>query len=945
MSRKHRTGPGGETSMTERTLPLSVIIPVGDRLDKLEIILESLQKIRKPFNKDYEVILIASDDRDVIGMISAKYGSTSLVDQGVFKIIRCENNPREDLAKGIRSSIKDNILIFDPLTLERSFNFDELFYLPAEDIAREKILFPRFREQADPIEGNMVPPLILLKKDLAYYLIADLPALIDSQYTEMVYRLSKLGIKGLSHPISQVNPFGETTMIPRGPGSLMQRIRLFIDWFIRIPISEISSSPHRKYSFLKVPSYFRTLFVCTALVIAILMPLLSLDAGLSGDDEKHYRHAAKVYNYFASGGEDRSALSDPTLKLNYYGQSYDLLTYIVNKVLRIEAEYEFRHFQIAFAGFLTILYAGLVAVLLSGYRAGFITMLFMFFAPRFLGHSFNNPMDVPFAFGYIFTIYHTFRFLLKLPSFSIRSAIWISLGIAFTISIRIGGLMLIPYILMFAGLYTWLHKWEFKRFSKPWLKMAWKGLLYLLAISISAYVISLIPWPYGLQKPLKNPFEALSVMSNISVSIRVLFDGAIHWSNKLPWYYISMNILFTVPIVLLAGFGLNAFLFPFYRNRLKPIFIFFLYFVVIFPVAYVVYKESNVYGGWRHLLFVFPSMAVISGISYDTLIRQFRPRILKIAVAVVVAGGIVHPGIHIIRNHPLEYIYFNEILGVKGAYGRFETDYYLNSLKQGTEWLIENVLKDNEANARDTLRIASNASINYYLRNHRDLAIPVYTRYYDRAGFDWDYAVYFCNYIDPYQLKNGLWPPDGTIHTIKVNDAPVCAIVRRESKKDYEAIQLFQQRDLLNAIPMLEAVNQEHSRNEYVKLRLAEAYIQVNELDKAHSVVNECLEIYPNYDKALNIRGIAYLQANDLDKAINTFLQVTRINYRFATAYHNLGLAYFRQNNIDTALNYFKRAIEVNFNYKPSYLAIAEILNRQGRTEEARQYLNAAESL
>ena len=237
-------------------------------------------------------------------------------------------------------------------------------------------------------------------------------------------------------------------------------------------------------------------------------------------------------------------------------------------------------------------------------------------------------------------------------------------------------------------------------------------------------------------------------------------------------------------------------------------------------------------------------MAVLSGISYDTLARQFRPRMLKIALAVVIAGGILHPGLHIIRNHPLEYIYFNEILGVKKAYGRFETDYYLNSLKQGTEWLIENVLEDNELQNVEPLKIASNASISYYLRNHRELATPVYTRYYDRSAFDWDYAVYFCNYIDPFQLKNGLWPPEGTIHTIDIQDIPVCAVVKRESKKDFAAIQLFQQRDLQNAIPMLEEVNLEFPRIEYVKLRLAEAYIQVNELEKAHAIIGECLEIY-----------------------------------------------------------------------------------------------------
>ncbi len=947
MSSKYRTRTGKEKRPAEKSLALSVIVLLEDRQKELGMILESLQKIRKPSEKDYEVIFLTRDTGAVTDLIKSGYDAANMTGRGIYKVLDTagETGIARKIAAGIAGSRRDNILIFDPQGLERSFNFDELLQIPPDSVEREKAVFLSFREQDVPTEGNLHPPLILLKRELASYLIAELPSSEKAFWPELRYRMTKLGIQGGSHVISQVNPYGKAAMPARRRIRLMHRVRFFADWFFRIPLQEIRSSAHRKYSFLEIPGYFRTLFVSLALVIAVLMPLLSLDAGLSGDDQKHYEHAIKVYNYYATGGEDKSALSDPSLKLNYYGQSFDLVTYLVNRIFNIEREYESRHFQIAIVGFLTILYAGLLAALLSGYRAGFITMLFMFFAPRFLGHSFNNPMDIPFAFGYVFTLYHTFKFLLKLPEFSVRSAVWIGLGIAFTISIRIGGLILIPLIFMFSGLYAWFHKWEFRRFSRPWFALVRRGLTWLAIISVFAYVISLIPWPYGLQRPLRNPFEALSVMSNISVAIKVLFDGVIHWSNKLPWYYISMNILYTVPVVILAGFVLAVFLTPLYRNRIQPVFIFFLYFVVIFPIAYVVYKESNVYGGWRHLLFVFPVMAVISGLAYDTLIRRLKPGPLKIAPVVIIAGGIVHPFLHIVRDHPLEYIYYNEIMGIDKAYGRFETDYYMNSLRQGTDWLIENVLEDHRRTSTDTLKIASNASVNYYLRHYRDVARPVYTRYYDRGAYDWDYAVYFCNYIDPFQLKNGLWPPNGTIHTIQIKDVPVCAIVERKSKKDYEAIRLFRQHDLQNAIPMLEEANREDPRNEYVKLRLAEAYIQVNETEKAQAVVNECLEIYPDYDKALNIRGIAYLQSGDLGNAANTFLQITRINYRFASAYHNLGIVCIRRNDAAAALGYFEKAIEMNANYKPSYLAIADILTQQGRTREAQQYLNAADAL
>jgi tetratricopeptide (TPR) repeat protein len=472
-----------------------------------------------------------------------------------------------------------------------------------------------------------------------------------------------------------------------------------------------------------------------------------------------------------------------------------------------------------------------------------------------------------------------------------------------------------------------------------------KGLILLIIISVTAFILGLLLWPYGLQKPLKNPMEAFRLMANISVAIRVLFDGEIVWSNKLPWYYYSMYIFYTVPVLILISFFTNILVYNTYRKYLKPLFIFFLFFAVIFPLAYVIYKESNVYGGWRHILFVFPPMVVIAGITLDSITRILNSRYLKYAMVLVILAGIAHPIRYIIANHPFEYIYFNEIMGnVKKAYGRFENDYYLNSLRQGSEWLIENILPGVPAGTK--IRVATNASVNYYFRHHTDKVATQYTRYYDRGAYDWDYAVYFCNYIDPYQLKNNIWPPYKTIHTIEVDHVPICAVVKRESKKDLEGLQLLDQRNFVSAIPVLEEVIQKEPHNEIVMLRLAEAYIQMNQFDDAQRIIKKCLAIYPDYDKALNLKGIAYMQKEDYNEAISTFIYiVTKVNYRFVTSYHNLALIYLRKNDPETAKNYLRKAIEINSSFKPAYALMADILTRQGLTNEANQYMQIANSL
>lgn len=47
-------------------------------------------------------------------------------------------------------------------------------------------------------------------------------------------------------------------------------------------------------------------FFCLAAVMLAGLLLISRDAGISGDEEVHYRHSEDVYDYYASGGKIRT---------------------------------------------------------------------------------------------------------------------------------------------------------------------------------------------------------------------------------------------------------------------------------------------------------------------------------------------------------------------------------------------------------------------------------------------------------------------------------------------------------------------------------------------------------------------------------------------------------------------------------------------------------------
>jgi tetratricopeptide (TPR) repeat protein len=464
-------------------------------------------------------------------------------------------------------------------------------------------------------------------------------------------------------------------------------------------------------------------------------------------------------------------------------------------------------------------------------------------------------------------------------------------------------------------------KMPWKAFSAQWFNLAFKGIAVLAGISALSFFLSLLPWPYGQVHPLKNPFDAYKMMEHISVALRVMFDGKMIWSDSMPASYIPKSIILSIPLLVIAGFVASLVYLP--RNR-NLFWVFLLFFAVVFPVSWIIYKQSNVYGAWRHLLFIYPPMVVMAGIG-------------------------------IFRNYPNQYIYFNEIAGgVKKAYKKYETDYYMVSLKQGTDWIKENILKGVSAADGKPVKIISNAPtdiINYYFRDFKGKVSLPYTRYYDRGISDWDYAIFFCNYIDPYQITHNIWPPKNTIYTVNLDGVRICAVVRRINKDDYNGYIMMnsamKERNvskLNNSISLMENAIKSDPNNEITYLNLAQAYILSEQFETARKRLNQLLTVYPNYEKALNLMGYSYLSEGEkymdnarIDRAVSLFNETIRINYKFAGAYHNLGLASMIRGNDEEAYQYFQKSIDNNPNAADSYYMIANLYEKRGDTKKAQQ--------
>lgn len=525
----------------------------------------------------------------------------------------------------------------------------------------------------------------------------------------------------------------------------------------------------------------------------VLMVFLSLDYGITWDEWIQNHYGRLILKYLMSGGQAKDCFTFFETQ-KFYGGLFDTLSgmlyvplflggdfkeyirYPVQLDIILPHLFDTRHALNALFGFMAILWTGLLAQRAAGWRAGCIALTLLFFSPRFFGNCMNNPKDIPFAATYIFSVYYLVRFLQEFPKPPIKTALGLALGIALSINIKAGGMLLLCYLYLLGALntgYALLRKQKVN-----WLYLA--GILFL--ISAAGYLGGMLFWPYGLENPFKNPVLALQAFSKFSGARGLLlFDGRMIPLGQTPWYYLPKWILISTPFSVLTGclFFTIPFIAMFKKFSRKAVGI--IVFSAAFPLLHILYQKSIVYDSWRHVLFVYPPLVILSALGWEYLFQNFKTALPKIALASVLGFELAFPLGWMVRNHPNEYVYFNGLVGgLRGAFGKYETDYWGNSLRAASEWLADYHQKS--GNQKRILIRADGEPISsgYYLTQ----LLKAQFIFYDPAKPDeWDYYLSLSRGISPEKLQAGEWPPPGTVHTVNAGGAPLCAIIKNKASQ------------------------------------------------------------------------------------------------------------------------------------------------------------------
>jgi hypothetical protein len=409
--------------------------------------------------------------------------------------------------------------------------------------------------------------------------------------------------------------------------------------------------------------------------------LIHNDYGLGWDENFQLNNNGEAVWNFLKTGDLNPYLNNGE---KYHGPAFELVLVFFQKLFRLN---DLR--EIFFARHLiTYIYFWLSGIafwllLKFHFRATFVVIigvLWYFLMPRIFADAFYNSKDLAFLSTYTFCIFFLHQLL---KNVNYRNAAIFGAATGFLVAIRITGLV-VPFIcfLLFC----------FKFLSKKTNRKKYFQVLFVYLISSIACII--LFWPILWDGPVTHLVAAWSEMSTYSWSNKIRFFDSYIISTNLPWYYILTWIGITTPIMYLIFFlfGLVFFIRQLFVNKYSLLFHPTTTSVLIFIITIVsiISLNSVLYDGWRHIYFLYVALLIVSlyGVeSISTLLVNGR---LNLAFKAVILFFTFSVAFTMIKLHPYQNVYFNNISGVDNGKGRFkyEMDYWGLSYRQALEKLL-----------------------------------------------------------------------------------------------------------------------------------------------------------------------------------------------------------------------------------------------------------------
>ncbi len=504
------------------------------------------------------------------------------------------------------------------------------------------------------------------------------------------------------------------------------------------------------------------------------------------------------------------------------------ITYqLFHETLNIMAFDNAYHLSIIISGVAGVFILYLFLLEAFGFITGLAGLAFLALLPRYWGDLHNNMKDVPQAAAFALAIWMFWR-LTRYKR--VKDLIFASLAFAIAFNTKVNTLM-VPVIagvwLFITGLLSTIDDRELKvvvenrrskvvpqRLSSIFhLQKLFSifhlplSLLYFAAAPLAAFLLWLPFW--------KHPIDRLIYMFRFFLdntqNLEVLYFGTIYKSAiNVPWHYALGYLGVTTPVPTLLFFILgltiigvnvirmgksildawkydirnrktkNDHRFSHFDNdfrssiqRLSNFSLLLLWFFL--PLTRYLNPKIGVIDGIRHFEEVVFPLCAIAAVGFaatlDRLNRMKRMGTLGRPILIgVVLVTLILP---IVRYHPYQISYFNELVGgICGALGNFDVEYWGTSQKAAVRWLNANARKDSFVHV-----LMAGDSAAKYLRP--DLLTRVNQKGFDEA----DYVVILNrrSFFDRYWGTTAYMAGRKPVYEVQIQGVPLTLIYENTS--------------------------------------------------------------------------------------------------------------------------------------------------------------------
>ena len=438
---------------------------------------------------------------------------------------------------------------------------------------------------------------------------------------------------------------------------------------------------------MKSSKFPLTVFLCFYLFFCLFT---FRDYGIAADEEIWYTQAGRYVKHYIHQATDLDE-KDGIFSIQQASHNY-----IYPAVLRLLCPKKAEDYHLVNLLLAIPVYFAVYGILFLAYQNAWLAFLgpvFLFLFFRFTGDVPINPKDGPFAVYYFFGLAWIYLSRYRIKDVRLESIILgVLIGLATTI--RAVGITLFPMMILYRFYEHYLDrksaglKFDFKEWlTKEWLNFA------LVFIVSQCWIMAF--WPYLGSNYFGNLLNVFLQSKSYEFDFPMAFMGQPISALHRPWYYLIVWYGICTPLFILSFFLASFYVFRKKMATMAGKLYFLLASTFLFQLVLYLVLQPIICNSMRHYLFIAPIMSAMAVMAFIEFFSSDYSKIFKRGVGTLVIFNVILVLVEFFRLYPYHYIYFNELVGgLKGAEGRYETEYWNTSFKEASEWLGRNEAVD-----------------------------------------------------------------------------------------------------------------------------------------------------------------------------------------------------------------------------------------------------------